>query len=614
MSGPESRSLHTFLKRQYWLFTAILAASFIIASAIVSASETYSRHREDCQKFSERLADLEEILTREAVIGSVDTIEFELNKLRDEFPSSRISYSPQAPQEASGCQTGLSGFQLLLPLNFGSSNVGTIKVERSSQLFAFADLATILIPVLASFVTSFLLLNLLRHRFEDSVVRPLVGLADEITNRGTTGKISIQGSIREYAVLQAAINEMVDRIKDSSERIRTLEISEEVAKMSRQVAHDIRSPLSALKMMERDLGQLPEDRRTLMRTAIQRINDIANELLRKSKDIKRQGTVICSAASETAKADKRCYSVSTLIDSLISEKRVEYRSKVLVKIEADLSEAYGIFVELNPQKFQRSLSNLINNAVEALPDASGTVSVKVSRERDAVVIGITDDGIGMPAEVVERLGLDGFTHAKASEIAGNGLGVAYAMASVREFGGVIKFYSKVKSSGHATSGTTVEIKLPTSKAPSWFVGSIDVTNSTRVVALDDDQSIHEIWKNRFNGVQNEVTQKVLHFSSIHDFEAWYQAGNSRANDVFLVDFEFLGQNGNGLDVVERLGCEARSILVSGRADELEVQAKCLDLKVGLIPKGQAPYVPIRRRLGRATDCGILASTVSQNTI
>ena len=55
-----------------------------------------------------------------------------------------------------------------------------------------------------------------------------------------------------------------------------------ISSIASQVAHDIRSPLAALSMAERDLAALPEDTRLIIRSAIGRIQDIASQLMLKA--------------------------------------------------------------------------------------------------------------------------------------------------------------------------------------------------------------------------------------------------------------------------------------------------------------------------------------------
>ncbi len=61
--------------------------------------------------------------------------------------------------------------------------------------------------------------------------------------------------------------------------------------------------------------------------------------------------------------------------------------------------------------------------------------------------------------------------------------------------------------------------------------------------------------------------------------------------VFL-DFEFLGQQINGLDLVESLGVSKQVVLVTSHFDECQVRERAEELGVKILPKGLAPLVPI----------------------
>ena len=62
--------------------------------------------------------------------------------------------------------------------------------------------------------------------------------------------------------------------------------------------------------------------------------------------------------------------------------------------------------------------------------------------------------------------------------------------------------------------------------------------------------------------------------------------------LFLVDYELLGQNVTGLDLVEGLSIERRSVLVTSRFDEEGIRGRCDKIGLKLIPKGMAGLVPI----------------------
>jgi signal transduction histidine kinase len=76
-------------------------------------------------------------------------------------------------------------------------------------------------------------------------------------------------------------NDLKNQLKDSQQKEIQLGSSARFADLAQQVSHDIRSPLSALNMMLSSLNELPEAKRLILRSASQRINDIANSLIQK---------------------------------------------------------------------------------------------------------------------------------------------------------------------------------------------------------------------------------------------------------------------------------------------------------------------------------------------
>ena len=175
--------------------------------------------------------------------------------------------------------------------------------------------------------------------------------------------------------------------------------------IAQQVAHDIKSPLSALTVLQQDLIELPEEKRLLLRSAVQRIHDIANDLSSKKKPDESQAENLSPQL------------LSGIIESLVSEKRLQHRSRMNVGIEADLGAAsYGLFAKVQLREFKRVLSNLVNNAVEALGEAGGIVTVSMSQESghgsESCVVRISDNGKGISADVLPKLMQRGETHGK----------------------------------------------------------------------------------------------------------------------------------------------------------------------------------------------------------
>ena len=61
---------------------------------------------------------------------------------------------------------------------------------------------------------------------------------------------------------------------------------------------------------------------------------------------------------------------------------------------------------------------------------------------------------------------------------------------------------------------------------------------------------------------------------------------------FLVDYELLGSDETGLELIERLNLKSRAILVTSRYEEIRVRTHAANLNVKIIPKNYSPYIPI----------------------
>lgn len=356
--------------------------------------------------------------------------------------------------------------------------------------------------------------------------------------------------------------------------------------LAKQVAHDIRSPLSALNMVMGTLKDMPEDKRVLIRSATQRINDIANNLLEKNKNIATPNN-----KSENRKEYKLIPFVTefvpTLVDVLVSEKRMQYREYVNLEIDIDLYGGFGAFAHVNSSELKRVISNIINNSIEALEKKQGWVKVIVKKTGSKVEILIQDNGKGIPKHVLEKLGNAGFSHDKSETDAGSGLGIYHAKKTMEALGGLFLIDSTVGK------GTTIKLVLPAVEAPKWFSDKIDLSEKKYLVSLDDDASIHQIWERRLKDYDlTEINH--IKFQSGESFEKYLMTNMDKlTRTLFLVDFELLNQPKNGLQIIEDMGIENYSILVTSRYGEAEIQARSLRLRVPILPKSLAGSVPIK---------------------
>jgi polar amino acid transport system substrate-binding protein len=108
----------------------------------------------------------------------------------------------------------------------------------------------------------------------------------------------------------------------------------------------------------------------------------------------------------------------------------------------------------NAQRIEQVIVNLVLNACQALPDPERGLRVAtwLDRARDAVVVAVEDEGVGIPPEDLPRI-TDPFFTTKRDR-GGTGLGLSVSSGIVQEHGGTLEF--RPREGG----GTTVLLALP----------------------------------------------------------------------------------------------------------------------------------------------------------
>src|SRR5690606_2584519 len=108
-------------------------------------------------------------------------------------------------------------------------------------------------------------------------------------------------------------------------------------------------------------------------------------------------------------------------------------------------------VHVDRREFLSVLSNLVKNAVEALPEQGGEVAVAAAEDSAQVVFSVSDTGSGIPPEHLGKLFERGFTAGKRG---GTGLGLAHAREVVQQLGG------RIDVDTAPGKGTTFYVRIP----------------------------------------------------------------------------------------------------------------------------------------------------------
>jgi PAS domain S-box-containing protein len=338
-----------------------------------------------------------------------------------------------------------------------------------------------------------------------------------------------------------------------------------------QVSHDIRSPLAALNTVLKDLSAVSEDKRLIIRNAVRRINDISNNLLIQYRSNLNNKKVSVKL--------KTLEFLASLLDNLISEKIILLEGRS-IEIYLDIDEtAFDSFMLVEAEQFKRVLSNLLNNAIEAI-DVKGLITVQLKKIDNQASIRIIDTGKGIPHKLLKQIKMGGMSYGKPD---GSGIGLASAIQFSKACGGTFDLIST------ENKGTTACLNLPLSSPPSWFQKELTLVSGMTLVVIDDDASIHAVWSSRFKHYSSEI--ELVHFYDSKSARDYYSTASSR-NTTFLVDYELLGSNENGLDLIEQLKINNMAILVTSRYEEPAIRERVTHLRMTIIPKNYAPFIPI----------------------
>jgi signal transduction histidine kinase len=247
----------------------------------------------------------------------------------------------------------------------------------------------------------------------------------------------------EIGILVTEYNKMVNKLETSAMALAKSEREEAWREMARQVAHEIKNPLTPMKLSIQYLQKAiesgsPNIQELSQKMAVTLIEQI-DQLTKIAGDF--------SQFANIGNTKNERFDINEVIISLVNL----YKAYPNVQIDAlDLREPSMIYSD--KMQFNRLLTNLIKNAVEAGENGVNPVSIQVGtkKEIETVLIVVRDHSGGIPESLTEELFKPNFT----TKTSGTGLGLAICKGIVEKANGTIWFESKMGE------GTSFYIRLP----------------------------------------------------------------------------------------------------------------------------------------------------------
>jgi signal transduction histidine kinase len=246
----------------------------------------------------------------------------------------------------------------------------------------------------------------------------------------------------ELRRLVEAFNSMAADLQRQRGELERTNRLEAWAEMARQVAHEIKNPLTPIQLNAEHLRRVHADRGEPMGAVVQ---ECVATILTQVKLLRQISSEFSSfASSPTAKQSE--VDVIALVREVMDPYRQGLEGRI--RLDVDLPETLP-HVSIDRTLVSRALVNIIENALHAMPGA-GALTVRAGQNGQAVHIRVSDTGVGMDAEAMARA----FEPYFSTKAAGTGLGLPIAKRNVELSGGTISMSSE------RDKGTTVDISLP----------------------------------------------------------------------------------------------------------------------------------------------------------
>ncbi|MDD5148941.1 MAG: ATP-binding protein [Flavobacterium sp.] len=253
-------------------------------------------------------------------------------------------------------------------------------------------------------------------------------------------KIVLEASSKEINLLIKAYNAMVDELEESALKLAQSEREEAWQEMAKQVAHEIKNPLTPMRLTVQSFQRKFDPNDPNLK---QKINDYSETLIQQIDTM----SSVASAFSNFASMPAQQNETLNVVD--VVELTMDIFNEEYIHFEAEESE---IISKIDRTQLIRIITNLVKNAIQSIPEnqENKAILVTIRKKNGNVLITVADNGIGIAAEDFNRIFEPKFT----TKTSGMGLGLGIIKNIIENYKGTIQFESE------KGKGTTFTVSLP----------------------------------------------------------------------------------------------------------------------------------------------------------
>ena len=342
----------------------------------------------------------------------------------------------------------LSYQEAFIPLKISEGSVfGYLSIPYYSKNRNLSkDVYNFMGTMLNVYVILFILAGTIAIFVANSITKPLEEVGEKIRRLRLGKNEPLKWSSKdELGKLIAAYNKMIYQLEESTEKLKVTEREGAWREMAKQIAHEIKNPLTPMKL----------NIQYLMRAYQGNTEEIGPKLKKISNTLIDQIDGLSRIASEFSnfakmpKAENQSFEINQLLESIYNLFKTNPQN---IDISLSLPE-HDIIVYADKGHLMRVFNNLVKNAIQAIPeDRKGKILINLTHDQgeQRIIASVKDNGTGISKAMQEKVFYPNFT----TKNSGMGLGLAISKNIIEAANGQIYFHTE------ENHGTTFFIELP----------------------------------------------------------------------------------------------------------------------------------------------------------
>ena len=319
-----------------------------------------------------------------------------------------------------------------------------IGVDHTSYNNSSGSILDFLSTILNAYIFLFLIAGAIAITIANSITQPLTILAEKLKKfkLGKTNELLEWKSNDEIGTLIHDYNNLTQELEKSAGLLAKTERDMAWREMAKQVAHEIKNPLTPMKLSIQYLDRATKDQ---PEKAMELIPRISSTLIEQIDNLSQIANEFSNFASMPQASNEKII-LNEIVETIhdLFRKRDDMDINMIEPID-------DLYVFADKNHLVRILNNLLKNAIQAIPEnRRGRIEIELKRHENNALIRISDNGTGIPDHMKDKVFTPNFT----TKSSGTGLGLAISANMIESFNGRIYFETRVGQ------GTDFYISIP----------------------------------------------------------------------------------------------------------------------------------------------------------